>query len=100
LLERLMTRGQERGELRREIPPRDLASAFDSLSNGTIVHWLYEDATGSLRERMERAAQIFLSGVAEARWADAQEPVPDLAPIGWDPAGRGPASTPDVEKGT
>jgi AcrR family transcriptional regulator len=27
LLERLMKRGQERGELRREVPPRDLASA-------------------------------------------------------------------------
>jgi AcrR family transcriptional regulator len=94
LLERLMARGQDRGELRRGVPPRDLAGAFDSLANGTIVHWLYEDATGSLRERMERAAEIFLGGVAEARWAEPPARVPDLAPLGWDPAGRGREPTP------
>ena len=95
LLERLMTRGQERGELRREIPPRDLAGAFNSLTNGTIVHWLYEDAAGSLREHMERAAEIFLGGVAEARWAEPDAPVPDLAPLGWNPAGPDPEPTPE-----
>ncbi len=91
LLEQLMARGQQRGQLRKDVSPRDLASAFDSLTNGTIVHWLYEDAAGSLRERMERAAEILLAPVAEAAWAEPDGPVPELAPLDWNPAGPGPA---------
>lgn len=87
LLEQFMVRGQQRGELRAGLSPRDLASAFDSLTHGTIVHWLYEDASGSLRERMEGAAEIFLGAVAEAPWAEAGAPVPELAPLDWNPAG-------------
>ena len=45
----------------------DLASAFRSLANGTINRWLYEDASGSLRERMRSAAEIFLGPVASGR---------------------------------
>ena len=47
----------------------DLAVAIDSLANGTINHWLYEDTSGSLRERMRRAAEIFLGSVASRRAA-------------------------------
>jgi AcrR family transcriptional regulator len=86
-LEGLMARGQERGELQRSFSSHDLASAFDSLTHGTIVHWLYEDASGSLRDRMLSAAEIFLGAVAEAPFAVAREPVPDFAPLEFNPAG-------------
>jgi AcrR family transcriptional regulator len=77
-LERLVARGQARGELSSEFAASDLAAAFDSLANGTIVHWLYEDTSGSLRERMRRAVEIFLGTVALGRHAAPDEPLPDL----------------------
>jgi AcrR family transcriptional regulator len=64
LLEKLIARGQERGELSREFTTTELASALDSLSVGTINRWLYEDASGSLHDRMRRAAEIFLRSAA------------------------------------
>jgi len=64
LVEKLIARGQERGEISREFTPAELASALDSLSVGTINRWLYEDASGSLRDRMQRAAEIFLRSAA------------------------------------
>jgi AcrR family transcriptional regulator len=81
-LERLLARGQARGELSGAIGPADLACAFDSLANGTITHWLYDDTSGSLRERMGRAAEVFLGRVAAS--GDRVEPLPDLAaPAAW-----------------
>jgi AcrR family transcriptional regulator len=70
LLERLMERGLARGDLLRTAPAPDLARAFSSLANGTIVTWLYEERSDSLRERMERAAEIFLGAVAAPRFAE------------------------------
>ena len=75
-LVRLLARGQERGELAGAVGPTDLACAFDSLANGTITHWLYEEASGSLRERMKSAAEILLRPVAQGELRD--EPMPDL----------------------
>jgi len=69
-LERLLqlhTRGQARGELTRKQPSESLASAFDSLVFGTITHWLYQDHGEPLHERMLRAAELLLGGVAERR---------------------------------
>ena len=63
-LTRLLARGQARGELRADVEAIDLARAFDSLSNGTINQWLFEDASGALEQRMERAAEIYLGAVA------------------------------------
>jgi AcrR family transcriptional regulator len=84
LLARLLARGQERGELSRAFETADLASAVTSLANGTIARWLYEAASGSLRERMRSAAEIWLRGVALAEPRD--EPLPDLYPqIAWIP---------------
>lgn len=60
----LLARGQGRGELRTDMEAADLARAFDCLSNGTINQWLFEDASGPLEQRMERAAEIFLGAVA------------------------------------
>lgn len=73
----LLTRGQARGELHSASNPEDLALAFDSLVFGTITHWLYDDASQPLIERMLAAAEIFLGPVA----ADAPAwdgPDPDL----------------------
>jgi AcrR family transcriptional regulator len=77
-LERLLARGQERGELASEIGAADLACAFDSLANGTITHWLYDDTSGSLRERMGRSAEVFLGRVAAGEVREST--LPDLAP--------------------
>ncbi len=79
LLVQLLTRGQERGELSRAFRAQDLASAFDSLVNGTITHWLYGDAAEPLRERMGRAAAVFLGEVATGPPAR-RRPAPTLAP--------------------
>jgi len=79
LLVKLFARGQERGELSRAYRAEDLAWAFDSLVNGTITHWLYDDAADSLRERMRRAAEVFLGEVA-AGSATTRRRRPTLAP--------------------
>jgi TetR/AcrR family transcriptional regulator of autoinduction and epiphytic fitness len=63
-LEKLLTRGQARGELSAEHRPEDLATAFDSLVFGTITHWLYDDASEPLHLRMQRAAEVFLGAIA------------------------------------
>ena len=64
LLEKLIARGQQRGELSRDFTPTELASAFDSLAIGTINRWLFDDTSGSLRDRMNRAREIFLAATA------------------------------------
>ena len=64
-LEHLMTRGQARAEITRQHRPEDLASAVDSLVNGTITHWLYDDTSESLQTRMRRIADIFLRAATE-----------------------------------
>jgi len=80
LLVELLGRGQQRGELSREYRAEDLASAFDSLVNGTITHWLYGDAAEPLRQRMRRAAEVFLGAVALAPAAHRSALLPALAP--------------------
>jgi AcrR family transcriptional regulator len=77
-LGRLIARGQERGDLSRAFATADLVTAFDSLANGTINHWLYDDTSGSLRERMRRAAEVFLGAVTSVPPPAAEEPLPDL----------------------
>jgi TetR/AcrR family acrAB operon transcriptional repressor len=74
----LLERGQRRGEISRAFEIPDLVSAFMSLANGTITHWLYEAASGSLRERLRSAAEILLRPVAQGPLRE--EPLPDLLP--------------------
>jgi AcrR family transcriptional regulator len=64
LLTDLFSRGIERGDIDRRHEAAALASAFEAIVNGTIVHWLYDDASEPLRLRMLRAARIFLHPVA------------------------------------
>lgn len=75
----LLARGQARGEISAEFAAQDLALAFDSLTHGTIVQWLYDDPSKSLRERMGRAVEIYLGSVATGPGAVRQEPLPDLS---------------------
>lgn len=77
-LVRLLARGRQRGDLSSRFDSSDLASAFMSLANGTITHWLYEAASGSLRERMRVAAEVLLLPVAQGEVRE--EPFPDLFP--------------------
>lgn len=79
LLAELLARGQQRGELSTAHRAEDLASAFDSLVNGTITHWLYGTTAESLRQRMQRAAEVFLGGVA-VKAVNRARPLPLLAP--------------------
>jgi AcrR family transcriptional regulator len=64
LLRQLQLRGQARGELTRAQPAEELATAFDGLVYGTIIHWLYEDQRESLAARLRAAADLLLGGVA------------------------------------
>lgn len=77
LLVDLFSRGIERGDIDRRHDAASLASAFEAIVNGTIIHWLYDDATESLKFRMLRAARIFLGPVAVGAHerSDAQLPV-------------------------
>jgi AcrR family transcriptional regulator len=77
-LARLLTRGQARGDLVRGPQPEHLASAFDSLVSGTIVHWLYEAPGEPLHARMLRAAEILLGGIAADPAAKYTGPAPVL----------------------
>jgi AcrR family transcriptional regulator len=79
LLVKLLERGRIRGDLAQEHRAVDLAAAFDSLVNGTIVHWLYDDRSEPLVARMRRAAEILL-GRIEVGVHAAAAPLPDLTP--------------------
>lgn len=82
-LETLLARGQQRGELRGEIPAVDLVRSCEALTNGTITSWLYETGASSLQEQMERAAWVFLGGVAVAGAAESGTPLPDFSAQGF-----------------
>ena len=82
---RLMQRGLERGDLAAVAPAEDLARAFDSLSNGTIIGWLYDEQSDTLLERLERAAEIFLAPVAAPKHAARPRRLIALAPLPEDP---------------
>jgi len=80
LLIDLFSRGIERGDIDRRHDAASLASAFEAIVNGTIVHWLYDDATEPLRLRMLRAARIFLGPVAVPRGGARDSEPPVLVP--------------------
>jgi AcrR family transcriptional regulator len=63
----LLARGQARGDVSKAHSPEALASAFTSLVTGTITHWLYDDDTHPLHERMRDAADIFLAPISVER---------------------------------
>jgi len=86
-LVKLLERGLERGELSPAASPEALASAFVSLVNGTITHWLFVDTSLSLHERMREVTEIFLAGAATDGESSRAHPLPDLdhGPLGETP---------------
>jgi AcrR family transcriptional regulator len=62
-LSELMQLGQDRGELRRDIPAADLAHVFRQTLLGTILVWsVFGDA--SLPERVQTALNVIWTGIA------------------------------------
>lgn len=80
LLVDLFSRGIERGDIDGRHEPAALASAFEAIVNGTIVHWLYDDASEPLGQRMVRAARIFLGPVAVPAGGASDVELPVLVP--------------------
>ena len=67
--------GQERGEIRTDVPAGEMASVFRQTIFGTLLMWsLYGDA--SLSERMRTAFDILWSGLAPRNPAPASGAVP------------------------
>ena len=63
LLSELMQLGQDRGELRRDIPAGELAHVFRQTLLGTVLVWsVFGDA--SLPDRIEAALNVLWTGVA------------------------------------
>jgi hypothetical protein len=59
----LMRIGQERGEIRDDVPPAELAQVFRQNIFGTLLIWsLYEDST--LLHRMEQSFEVLWTGLA------------------------------------
>jgi len=77
---RLFERGQARGDISRTHRAADMATTYDAVVNGTITRWLYHDHTEPLRERMQRAAEVFLGAVAVGAAAAPSGNPPLLAP--------------------
>jgi AcrR family transcriptional regulator len=53
--------GQQRGEIRDDLPPAEIAQVFRQTIFGTLLWTLYED--GSLQERIETAFGVLWSGL-------------------------------------
>jgi hypothetical protein len=61
LLSQLVQIGQERGEIRNDIPALEIARVFRQLTFGTLLLWsVYGD--DSLAERLDRAIDILWTG--------------------------------------
>lgn len=72
--------GQERGEIRKDLPAADIAHVFRQTIFGTLLLWsLHGDAT--LHPRMESAFNVLWSGLAP-RNAETASPRPDAALTG------------------
>jgi AcrR family transcriptional regulator len=65
LLERLFAEGQQRGEIRRDAHPRQLAEMLEGIFTITAGNWLvgwWKDQTEPLEPRLMRAVEVFLDG--------------------------------------
>ena len=63
--------GQERGEIRKDLPAADIAHVFRQTIFGTLLFWsLHGDAT--LYPRMESAFNVLWSGLAPREASDAR----------------------------
>jgi AcrR family transcriptional regulator len=70
LLSQLFEEGQASGEIRRDVPPLELAETFSGIFMFTVVSWLAAwqssqskgDAEGQLEARLMRSFDVFLDG--------------------------------------
>ena len=67
--------GQERGEIRKDLPPIEIAQVFRQVIFGTLLIWsLYGDA--SLQSRMDSAFEIVWTGLSPRNVSDSTLVVP------------------------
>jgi len=67
--------GQERGEIRKDLPPIEIAQVFRQVIFGTLLIWsLYGDA--SLQPRMDSAFEIVWTGLSPRNVSDSTLVVP------------------------
>lgn len=70
--------GQQRGEIRGDLPALEIAQVFRQTIFGTLLIWsLYGD--GSLQSRMETAFEVMWKGLTPRN----QEPVANVVPLFW-----------------
>jgi AcrR family transcriptional regulator len=63
LLAQLIRHGQERGEIRTDLPPEEIAQVWRQTIFGTLLFWsLVGDA--SLTQRIEQSINVLWSGIA------------------------------------
>lgn len=71
----MVTLGQERGEVRNDLPPIEIAQVFRQVIFGTLLIWsLYGDA--SLQSRMDSAFEIVWRGLSPRNVSDSPLVVP------------------------
>lgn len=71
----ILRQGQQRGEIRTDCDPHELADSFIGTYYTIIMRWLSDDgASNPLTERLHRGAEIFFSGVARAPARPAAQP--------------------------
>lgn len=63
LLAEVLERGQERGEIRRDLTADDLVRVFQQNVLGTLVHWSL-NPPAALQKRLDATFEIFWSGIS------------------------------------
>ncbi len=74
LLYRLVIRGQERGELRRDVPAGEIVSAYAMFERALLYDWCLAGASYGLGRHAERMMPMMLAGF---RTAKEQQEVPE-----------------------
>lgn len=63
----ILERGQVRGDISRQQSATVLATAFDSLLSGAVIHWLHDKRRGRLAVLLASLIDVFLDGAAATR---------------------------------
>jgi AcrR family transcriptional regulator len=75
----MMQLGQDRGEIRKDLPAAELAHVFRQTIFGTLLIWsLYGDST--LQARIESAFDVVWTGLAPRQESAAPSQIPSLSP--------------------
>ncbi|MDI6873053.1 TetR family transcriptional regulator [Candidatus Solincola sp.] len=60
---RLIREGQERGEIRSDLPPEELTTVLINAFRGQLYHWCLTDGSFDLLEACERLMELILRGI-------------------------------------